>query len=155
MKLITLDSQTLNNLITIENDESDDIWQAEKFSGSFVKPYLGWLAINSVSDSTTKNKNGIGYLLVQDCIDFIDIIRIKTHFTYRRQGVAQFLMQQLIMHANKTHQRIMLEVRESNIPAIQLYFSFGFKQIDIRRHYYLKNDGREDALILQYSAHSN
>jgi len=43
---------------------------------------------------------------------------------------------------------IMLEVRQSNIIAIQLYLSADFHQLGVRTGYYPDHDGREDAIIL-------
>ena len=41
---------------------------------------------------------------------------------------------------------ITLEVRVSNIPAINLYEKFGFKSLGVRKGYYQNNN--EDALIM-------
>ena len=41
---------------------------------------------------------------------------------------------------------IILEVRKSNFPAINLYLKFGFSELGIREKYY--NDG-EDAIIMK------
>jgi ribosomal-protein-alanine N-acetyltransferase len=48
--------------------------------------------------------------------------------------------------ANKQSGVIFLEVRQSNNAAINLYKSFGFKEIGVRKKYY-KN---EDALVLRF-----
>ena len=40
-----------------------------------------------------------------------------------------------------------LEVRPTNVRAIQLYHSFGFKEIGVRKGYYPASFGREDALV--------
>jgi len=47
----------------------------------------------------------------------------------------------------KQAELIYLDVRESNKPAIKLYRSFGFKQIDVRKGYY--QDNEEDALVME------
>ncbi len=43
---------------------------------------------------------------------------------------------------------VLLEVRSSNKPAIQLYRRMGFRQVDIRRNYYSGPQGSEDALVM-------
>jgi ribosomal-protein-alanine N-acetyltransferase len=43
---------------------------------------------------------------------------------------------------------IFLEVRASNHPAIQLYYTTGFVQVGVRKDYYPSGTGPEDALIL-------
>ena len=45
---------------------------------------------------------------------------------------------------------IFLEVRAGNVPAVGLYDSFGFREIDRRKNYYRNPD--EDALVMRRSA---
>jgi len=45
-------------------------------------------------------------------------------------------------------QRILLEVRLSNKPAVQLYESAGFWEAGVRPDYYSDSEGVEDALVL-------
>ena len=45
-------------------------------------------------------------------------------------------------------QRVFLEVRPSNTPAIALYHDEGFNEIGRRPRYYPAKDGREDALVM-------
>ena len=47
---------------------------------------------------------------------------------------------------NENMRYIVLEVRESNAPAIQLYRRLGFDQVGLRRGYY--SDTGEDALLM-------
>jgi len=42
-----------------------------------------------------------------------------------------------------------LEARPSNLSAIRLYQSLGFRQIGVRRGYYQAIEGREDAIVLK------
>jgi ribosomal-protein-alanine N-acetyltransferase len=44
----------------------------------------------------------------------------------------------------------MLEVRASNLRAIDLYTRFGFTVDGRRKDYYLIENGREDAVLLSY-----
>ena len=68
---------------------------------------------------------------------------------YRRTGLARQLLVYLIRLARSQGADTMyLEVRPSNIAAINLYQSMGFNEIHIRPDYYPAPDGREDALVL-------
>ena len=43
---------------------------------------------------------------------------------------------------------IFLEVRKSNLSAIQLYEKNGFNEIGIRNNYYQNRDGTENAILM-------
>lgn len=96
-------------------------------------------------------KNGdkkiIGYIGISYILEDADIISIVVHKDYTNHGVACLLLQEIFKFAEENNiKRIMLEVRNSNIPAQKLYEKHGFKQISIRKNYY---DGTEDALIYE------
>lgn len=76
-----------------------------------------------------------------------EIYLINTASSFRRQGLAKQLIQYLQQH----NQRIFLEVRASNRTAQCAYACLGFQQIATRRAYYVCDEGREDALILEWS----
>ena len=96
-----------------------------------------------------KNNNGkiIGYIGISYVLDSADIISIVVHKDYTQKGIATLLLQEIFEFAKENNiQKIMLEVRRSNIPAQKLYEKHGFKQIAIRNNYY---DNTEDALIYE------
>ena len=74
-------------------------------------------------------------------------IGIKEEF--RKKGLGQDLLDQII-HASQSmgSKKIFLEVRVSNIPAIELYKKLGFKKVSLRKDYYSLPEGREDALVM-------
>ena len=54
---------------------------------------------------------------------------------YRKRKIASRLLERIIADCNE-YNRIILEVRESNIPAICLYEKYGFKKVGIRKNFY-------------------
>ncbi|HOP74870.1 MAG TPA: ribosomal protein S18-alanine N-acetyltransferase [Bacillota bacterium] len=89
----------------------------------------------------------IGYVGLWIVFDEGHITNLAVHPLYRRQGVAQALIQGLIETVRPMGvQHLTLEVRVSNRPAQQLYEKMGFVQVGIRRKYYLDNN--EDAFIM-------
>ena len=96
-----------------------------------------------------KNNDGkiIGYIGISYVLDSADIISIVVHKDYTQKGIATLLLQEIFAFTKENNiQKIMLEVRKSNIPAQKLYEKHGFKQIAIRNNYY---DNTEDALIYE------
>lgn len=93
----------------------------------------------------TTDEKIVGYIGISYILENADIISIVVHKDYTKQGVASLLLQEIFKFAKENNiQRIMLEVRSSNLPAQKLYEKHDFKQISIRKNYY---DNAEDALI--------
>ena len=76
--------------------------------------------------------------------DLAWIVTIGVLPAFRRRGIARELM--YACEARLTAKRIRLSVRRNNLPAIELYQTEGYAQVDIWGNYYA--DG-EDALILE------
>ena len=65
---------------------------------------------------------------------------------FLRRGIASELVRELIQRAkNEDASAILLEVRESNLPARRLYEKHGFCEVGRRRAYY--RDPAEDAIL--------
>lgn len=80
-----------------------------------------------------------------------EIINIVVHPDRRRHGLARGLMRAAMDRMGHSGARkVRLEVRESNIAAVSLYESLGFRRAGLRREYYTFPDGkRENALVLE------
>ncbi|MDR0984222.1 MAG: GNAT family N-acetyltransferase [Ruminococcus sp.] len=81
----------------------------------------------------------------------IDIVNIFVEEKFRRQGIASKLLTELT--AKYPDHTIFLEVRKSNIPAINLYRKFGFEQYNVRKKYY--TNPTEDAYALRLKSPTN
>lgn len=94
-----------------------------------------------------EDKELIGYIAFSHVIDTMDIIAISIRQAYRKQGYASLLLTEVISYAKQNNiTSILLEVRESNTPAIHLYHQHGFQQLSRRPHYY--HNPEETALLL-------
>ena len=83
----------------------------------------------------------VAYLGVQFINDFIEILGIGVIEEYRKNGIAGELMNQLLDFFNKSsYLKIILEVRESNDTAKNLYTKLGFNKISKRKNYYKNED---------------
>ena len=78
-----------------------------------------------------------------------DIYMVVVDEEFKRQGIGQQLFSYLIEYCTEQGlETIFLEVRESNIPAFNLYKSLGFEEIGRRRAYYSRPI--EDALMMKF-----
>lgn len=67
----------------------------------------------------------------------------------QRCGLGELLLKRLLETAEQHHtDTVLLEVRPSNRPALELYRRNGFNEVGTRRGYYPSESGREDAIIL-------
>ena len=90
----------------------------------------------------------LGYVGSQSCFEDADILNVCVAPEARRRGLAEALMTELERRLlPKGVEKITLEVRASNEPAIRLYEKLGYSQVGTRKNYYEKP--REDALIMQ------
>jgi len=80
------------------------------------------------------------------------VLNLCVHPDYQHRGIGRLLLNHLTHTARESGaDTILLEVRQSNIIAIQLYLSSDFHELGTRAGYYPDHDGREDAIILAKS----
>jgi ribosomal-protein-alanine N-acetyltransferase len=80
-------------------------------------------------------------------IDEAHITNLAVHPEYRGKGIGRMLLKGMIDYGIKNGiESFTLEVRESNLIAINLYSQLGFKKAGIRKGYY--SDTNENALIM-------
>ena len=92
----------------------------------------------------------VGYIGLWFVMDECHVTNIAVHSEYRRNKIATKLIEEMLTLC-KEHEisYILLEVRKSNLPAINLYKKFGFNEDSIRKDYYKNPDNtREDAIMM-------
>lgn len=85
----------------------------------------------------------VGFLEYEYHFEITDIINIAVSTIHQNKGIGEALINYLI--TNTKSNKIMLEVRENNESALNLYNKCGFVEINRRKKYY---DG-EDAIIME------
>ena len=76
----------------------------------------------------------INYDLIYDRIEINYIYVIEQ---FRNKGIAG----ELVKYIDKNIKNITLEVKESNIQAINFYLKMGFKKVSLRENYYKNENG--------------
>jgi [ribosomal protein S18]-alanine N-acetyltransferase len=98
-------------------------------------------------DTTSSKEYIIGIAGFWIMVDEAHITTVATRNAFRRQGVGERLLLEIIEMAAKLHADVVtLEVRVSNKQAQALYEKYGFQKVGIRRAYY--TDNGEDAVIM-------
>ncbi len=89
----------------------------------------------------------IASIVIWLVVDEAHIGTLAVNPGYRRYGVAQYLLAKALMACGENGARkALLEVRESNQAAQNLYLKFGFEEVGLRRDYY--KDTHEDAVLM-------
>ena len=118
-----------------------DPWSEMSIASELQNLWAYWLV--AVQDDMV-----VGYIGSQSTIDETDVRNVAVHPDWRRQGIAEQLIKNLIEELKERGSHaLMLEVRASNAPAIALYEKMGFRQVGLRKNYY--RNPKEDALILR------
>lgn len=137
-----------------------DAWDKQSMMDALKIPSNQLLIAESmtVEDKDNQKAEGrqdkqvvLGYCLYQQLFDQAEILRIGTHPSYQRQGVARQLLLSVICELqNKAVDTLLLEVRADNHAAIALYQRFGFELIHKRLGYYQqRHQPAIDALVMQ------
>ena len=89
----------------------------------------------------------LGYVVFWLVHDEVHILNIATALEARRGGVGRALMVEAHVAGKGRGATVAtLEVRRSNLPALELYRSLGYRQVGIRPNYY-QEEG-EDAIVM-------
>jgi tRNA threonylcarbamoyladenosine biosynthesis protein TsaB len=118
-------------------------WTHRDFSDGLLAGYAGWVA--------HRHGHVLGYSMVMYAPDVAQVLVLGVAPDAQRQGIARHLLEHVEKQARlRNLEAVLLEVRPSNFPALQLYDKMGFEKISIRRDYYPAPDGqREDAYVMR------
>ena len=133
-KIRLLDESDLIVVEQIANQFPYNSWSKTVFADCLKGGYLAW-----VIDEKRKT---VGFLVVLIHKDECQLMNIGVEPKHWRQGYGKKLLTHLFTTLkSQPVKQIMLEVRASNIAAINLYQSMGFVQVGIRKGYYQGEDG--------------
>jgi ribosomal-protein-alanine N-acetyltransferase len=91
----------------------------------------------------------VGFMIYELHNTRIHVLNFAVASDYRRRGVGNQMVAKLIAKlSSQRRSRIVLEVRETNLPAQLFFRQNGFRAISVLRAYY--DDTPEDAYLMQY-----
>lgn len=135
-----MEEHHLEQVAAIENEIFSIPWSKDAFRNS--------INLRNTSYYVALEENRVvGYCGIYKVMNSGDITNVAVTQKKRKQGVALKLVEKMVSDAKKDGiVEVMLEVRESNIPAISLYEKIGFKKITKRKDYY--RHPKEDAIVM-------
>jgi len=98
-------------------------------------------------------QEGSGVAVIMPLLDEAELLNIFIAAEQQGQGLGQILLSGIMADLKQQGcQRLFLEVRASNQPAIRLYQRCGFQQSGLRKNYYPTHNGtREHAILMEAS----
>jgi|TARA_B110000438_G_scaffold291667_1_gene328921 ribosomal-protein-alanine N-acetyltransferase len=128
-------------------DDLDIIFNIEK--QIFNQPWTKNSILNELKRSNNKlnivaeiDRKIIGYFFSHFFGNEAHILNLAIDIPFQHKGLGKIFLNKIITQYLKDA-NVFLEVKRTNFPAINLYLSFGFQEINIRKDYY--SDG-EDAV---------
>jgi ribosomal-protein-alanine N-acetyltransferase len=89
------------------------------------------------------------YAVLMPGVEEAELLNIGVAASHQRQGLGGAMLSALCKVAkDRQLYRLFLEVRASNLAALNLYRRAGFEQVGVRRGYYRDAEGSEDALVM-------
>jgi len=132
----------LKEAYKIECEVNPSPWKYETFLSSFEVGHKGLICKH---DSKI-----IGFIIFSPINPEAHILSISVTKKIQSKGVGSLLLQSMLDQcAAMNYKKIFLEVRTSNLQAINFYQKFGFSKDAIRDNYYMDNS--EDALLMSLS----
>lgn len=146
-----------NYIVLVEHNESapdlEPTGPPDRHAGNFerlfgeIRNFLGPRADRPLPPIAQRRELIVGFVGVWVLPDEAHIVTIAVRESYRRLGLGELLLIAAIELAQKRGESLVtLEVRVSNVPAIELYRKYGFEQAGLRPRYY--SDNHEDAYVL-------
>ena len=132
--------EDISAVIQLENEVYQFPWTDRIFKDCIRVGYDCWLAHlgNTI----------VAHAVISIAAGESHILNLSVTRNHQGEGIGKRFIQFLLNIArNKRAQIMMLEVRPSNIRAINCYSSAGFNEIGCRKDYYPAPNGKEDALL--------
>ena len=130
--------------LDIERESNTFPWTVKNFKDCIEKGYYSLVL--------KEGMKVIGFAILSVSTEESHLLNIGLTASKRGQGLGKELLEKIIMAAEVMgSKKIFLEVRISNLIAIDLYKTSGFKEIGLRKNYYRTKEGREDAILMSKS----
>jgi [ribosomal protein S18]-alanine N-acetyltransferase len=141
-------SADVQQIAAIEQLSFEQPWSPEAFAHELSLPFSRTIVSLSQDDT---DRTIIGYLCRWLVADECHILSLAVAPSFRRAGIAEFLMSEAISEAKRRGATIItLEVRRSNLAARNLYRKLHFAERRVRKNYYGPG---EDAIIMERRLH--
>lgn len=141
---------------SIERDCFSQPWSEKGFEDALDNKDAVFFVAEDLVTNTCGDDSPVilGYIGMYVSIDEGEITNVAVGEMFRGSGVGKDLIKELLSYAEANRIfRIVLEVRQSNAPAIGLYGRSGFARVGTRKNFY--QFPRENADIMEWKSDNN
>jgi ribosomal-protein-alanine N-acetyltransferase len=142
--------EDLEEVMVIERAAFKHPWSTELFRRELEHD---WSTILVAIEPLTSAAHGkateriVGFVIFWLVHDEVHILNVAIAPEQRRKGIARELMAETERRAHQASATLMtLEVRRSNLAALELYREFDYRAVGVRPNYYV--DEGEDAIVM-------
>ena len=129
-------------VLDIENRSFEFAWTEEDFIRCLRQR-------NCIGMVAEHDERVVGFMIYELHKNRLHILNFAVHPQFRRRGVARGMIRKLIGKLSpQRRNRILLEIRETNLAAQLFFRETGFRAISVLREFY--EDTPEDAYLMQY-----
>jgi len=132
----------MSAVIDIEQRSFEFPWSEEEFIRCLRQR-------NCIGMVAERESNVVGFMIYELHKNRLHLLNFAVADNMRRQGIGKAMMEKLASKLSVDRRnRIMLEVRETNLEAQLFFRELGFRAISVLRSFY--EDSPEDAYLMQY-----
>lgn len=134
-------SADIDSIMEIERASFSSPWPVSAIAEEIER--RGWSRVAVA----TSDRMVLGFIVYWVVDRELHLLNLATRPAWRRRGVARSMIEHMLAEAHRLELwQVVLEVRESNDAALNLYENFGFTRIGRRSRYYADNG--EDAIVM-------
>ena len=129
-------------VLAIEEASFEFPWTEEEFRQCLQQP-------NCLGMVAEYEERVVGFVIYETPKNRIFVTNVAVAPEFQRHGIARQMIQKLISKMiYQRRQKIAIEIRETNLPALLCFRALGFRSATILKNFY--ENRSEDAYVLQY-----
>ncbi len=131
----------MSAVLDIESHSFEFPWSEDEFIRALRQR-------NCIGMVAELNEIVVGFMIYELHKNRLHILNFAVNQDYRRDGVGRSMVEKLVSKLSyQRRSRILLEVRETNLPAQLFFKNVGFQAVSVLRDFY--EDTTEDAYVMQ------
>lgn len=122
-------------------------WNTQQWIEAYEHSADAWVITHR--DNAENNELIVGYAIFRAVCEQAELLNFGVRRDYQGYGLGEDLLNSTLSLLPNSVEEVLLEVRRSNVPAINLYTKLGFNEATVRKDYYpMAGGGREDAIVM-------